>query len=111
MINQVQIFISLSTTVLIIKQPKIYPRNRLPASPMKIEAGGKLNNKKPKHTIPKRKSITEFSLFPCKVNIISAAEKAISNDPDNAIPSIASIKLNTFINQTRRNKAKKIKGQ
>ena len=45
------------------------------------------------------------------IGIISAAEKAISIDPDNAIPSIASIKLNTFINQTRRNKASKMNGQ
>ena len=36
--------------------PIIYPKNRLPESPIKIEAGGKLNTKKPKQTVPSRRS-------------------------------------------------------
>ena len=41
---------SLSTIVFKTRQAIKYPKNKLPESPIKIDAGGKLNNKKPKQT-------------------------------------------------------------
>lgn len=74
------------------KIARIKPRNRLPESPIKIFAGGKLKNRYPNSDPTRMKQIIEENNCPCRRNTIPNIMDAIMLMPDDN-PSRPSIRL------------------
>src|SRR5688572_3632280 len=91
--SHVQRLNSPSVIVLVIKAPKEYPRNKLPESPMKMDAGGQLNSKKPEQQSASSTKGSTTPRSPVASKITMVAAEQMKTAPDAAMPSTPSMKL------------------
>ena len=97
---------SLFIWVIIINDPKKYPKKILPESPINTLAGGQLYIKKPRLLNNNNENIITIEENPFEISIVNINAKQAKIVPDAAIPSIPSIKLYKLIIHTRRKQHK-----